>query len=402
MKEHFNHPVDLYFEENLISQEGKPSPKIWNSITGELDYRYNREKLVNRRNHLILAATLTGILVFFNFGLKDYSGAGGKTHVSSPAISKKQTNIPVRPVPVTKDIYPLKARLNLSFNPTFHEFSFVHTGGLKFISFHQTEIKYSTALPDAPLTESRSLVKIETKQKHRISIEPFFIKEFAGYNFADNDVSGVNGKEIEQRERTMFSSSLGFYINYPVNRHWVIQSGLVFSSSESNIDSFATYAKKTDNGTVQFKLNTVSGYSYLNSPAPGVPAVGDSVQTSGTYSYVNYISIPLIVSYRIPMKRFSALIGAGTTFNVLSSAMVETDIDDARYSKHESRIPLNGLRKTNFGLIVKAEFSYQFRNHWSINLLSSFKNTLGPINLNSAVSAYPYNIGVGLGMTYQF
>jgi hypothetical protein len=102
------------------------------------------------------------------------------------------------------------------------------------------------------------------------------------------------------------------------------------------------------------------------------------------------------------MKRFSALIGAGCTFNVLSSAVVETDIYDANFSKHEAWIPLNGLKKTNFGVIVKAEFSYQVEKQWSINLMSSFKNTLGPINLNSAISAYPYNFGVGLGVAYQF
>jgi hypothetical protein len=35
--------------------------------------------------------------------------------------------------------------------------------------------------------------------------------------------------------------------------------------------------------------------------------------------------------------------------------------------------------------------------------MPSFKNTLGPINTNnSSLSAYPYNFGIGAGITYLF
>ena len=407
MEEHYNNRVDRFFQENLPFHESDPSRKVWNNIANELDKVYKRENLHRRKNRFILGLSLTVIFVFLHFALTDYSRIAGKTQnplrlnseASTGLLPVKLENPPVYPERNVPDVVPGREKINLPelqksglVANTLKDYAIPHA-----LPWNETQ-NIKTPI-ESGQTENHSLIKIRPGEKGRISVEPFYIKEFAGYNFADND---VDGEEIEKRERTMFSATLGFFINYSLNRHWLLQSGLAYSWSSSNIDSFATYAKRGDNGTVQFRLNTVSGYSYLNSPSSAPPEIGDSVHTNGTHSHLRYISIPLIVSYRIPMKRFSAIVGAGATFNVLSSAVVETDIYDANFSKHEAWIPLNGLKKTNFGLIVKAELSYQVEKRWSINLMSSFKNTLGPINLNSSISAYPYNFGVGLGMAYQF
>jgi Outer membrane protein beta-barrel domain len=408
MEEHYNHPVDRYFQENLSFHESDPSRKVWNNIANQLDNVNNREELRRSRSRFALSLALTGIFVFLNFALKDYSRMAAKTQnlpqqntiASTGFVPVRQVNLPtISESIVQNDIDP--DRQNINF-PAVQKPGLIADARKDFLiplTLHGTENPDNKLSAGSGPTENNSLIKVQPGKKGGISLEPFYIKEFAGYNFADND---IEGEEIEKRERTMFSATVGFFVNYSLNRHWLLQTGLAYSWSASNIDSFATYAKKGDNGAIQYKLNTVSGYSYLNSPSPASPMVGDSVHTNGTHSHLRYISIPLIVSYRIPMKRFSALIGAGATFNVLSSAVVETDIYHESFSKHEAWLPLNGLKKTNFGVIVKAEIAYQVKKQWSINLMSSFKNTLGPINLNSAVSAYPYNFGVGLGVNYQF
>lgn len=407
MEEHNNHPADRYFQENLSFHESDPSRKVWNNIANELDRTYKQDKLKRSLNRFILTAGLTGIFVFLNFALTDYSRMAGKTQNLHPSNSaagsvvnpSKLGKFSPDSARITREDNPVRQKTDLPQLQKTELGAYAHEDNVMPLSLNWKEIQTNKLSTESGLTESNSLIKLQPGKSSRISVEPFFLKEFAGYNFADND---IDGEEIEKRERTMFSATVGVLVNYSLSRHWLLQTGLAYSLSESNIDSFATYAKKGDNGNIEFRLNTVSGYSFLNSPSSATPEIGDSVHTNGTHSHLKYISIPLIVSYRIPMKRFSALIGAGATFNVLSSAVVETDIYDANFSKHEAWIPLNGLKKTNFGVIVKAEFSYQIEKRWNINLLSSFKNTLGPINLNSAISAYPYNFGVGLGVTYQF
>jgi hypothetical protein len=103
------------------------------------------------------------------------------------------------------------------------------------------------------------------------------------------------------------------------------------------------------------------------------------------------------------MHRFTLLAGAGMTFNVLTQATIETDIYGANYRQNESEIPLNGLKKINLGLLLKAEIQYRLTSNIAVSLIPSFKNTLGPINMNSSsLSAYPYNFGIGAGIVYLF
>jgi Outer membrane protein beta-barrel domain len=411
MEENFNHPVDRLFQEAFSYNETEPAGKVWNKIAGELDKADDRLKLRLAKKRFSLMLTFTGILLLLNFALYDYSGLVGKTErplsmtpVAGPEfISNRTGNPPAKTLTDAKNTDPdqeMKA-YSLSVLKSEVETPSLNPGLINF-PFPKNEDQMFRPGITTENTGNRSLIKIQTRPGHRLSVEPFFLREFAGYNFSDNDVMGNNGRKIEQRERNMFSASGGFYLNYAFSPRWVLQTGLVYSGSESNIDSSSTYAKRSEDGMIRFKFNTISGYSYLHSPSSMAPAIGDSIRTSGTSSDLRYFSIPLIISYRIPVKRFSALIGVGSTFNILNSAVLETDIYDANLAKHEDDIPLKGLKKINFGMIVKAELSYQVKKQWSVNLMSSFKNTLGPINLNSAISAYPYNIGIGLGLTHQF
>jgi opacity protein-like surface antigen len=131
--------------------------------------------------------------------------------------------------------------------------------------------------------------------------------------------------------------------------------------------------------------------------------VGDSIGTAKTHSELHYLTVPLIVSYRIPVHRFTFLAGAGMTFNFLTKATLETDIYGVNYKQNESEIPIRGLKKMNTGLLLKAEVQYQLNSKISVSLIPSFKNTLGPINMNSSsLSAYPYNFGIGAGIVFSF
>jgi len=51
---------------------------------------------------------------------------------------------------------------------------------------------------------------------------------------------------------------------------------------------------------------------------------------------------------------------------------------------------------------VKLDLEYQINSNLGVNIIPCFKNTLSPINLQSAITAYPYNFGIGAGITYRF
>ena len=398
-KDPFHHPVDQWLLEKLRDFRSSPSKLIWDSIEKQLDLEDLAINKKEQRVRVLAAIGIISVLMFFYSVMGDYKliqhegireGMIGSQKIQNPVPQKLISN----PKSSTDRIMEMK---------TF--------------SFPADEVRL-IRIPTLPLKTQLPLLEIEYKQadiqdpvtvitqkqpfRSRLSIEPYFSKEFAGYNFEDNDLTGANGKQIEEQERTVFSASWGFYLNYKINRHWVLQTGAGYSWSKSMIDSSTTYAVKIENGNVQFKMNTVSGYGYIFSPSTTSPSVGDSLLTARTYCRLQYISIPAILSYVIGMKKFTLMMGAGGTCNFLANADLETDVYGSTYEKYESNIPIKGLKKVNFGMIVKTDLSYAITRDWGINLISSFKNTLGPININSALSAYPYNFGVGLGMTYHF
>jgi hypothetical protein len=255
--------------------------------------------------------------------------------------------------------------------------------------------------------QTNDLKKIAASQNlpflSRFSVAVYFSQEFAGYNLSDNnDSTGANGKEIEKKERSVFSASGGVFLNYRLKKRWVIQSGLSYSWSNSILDPSESYAVKNNNGNIQFRVNTISGYGYLPPSSQPAPNVGDSVLTDKVYSNLHYLTVPLIASYRINLRRLGLLAGVGVTFNFLTDATVETKILGSPFDQHESMVTMNGLKKINYGILLKAELQYNINSNWGISLIPCFKNALSPINIHSALSTYPYNFGIGLGISHRF
>ena len=251
-----------------------------------------------------------------------------------------------------------------------------------------------------------SIKKVTNSQRanrlDRFSFTGYFSPEFTGFKLSDNDADAADGREIKKRERHFFSASGGILINYRLNRRWNIQSGLSYSWSSSIIDPSKSYAVNDNYGNVHYRINTISGYGYLPSSSSVAPNVGDSVLTDKAHSRLHYLTIPMIVSYGFKLHRFTLLAGAGVTFNILARATVESKIHVSSNNQNESIVTLYGLKKINYGILLKTELQYQFDSNWWINLIPSFNNALGPINIHSAFSTYPYNFGIGLGISHRF
>jgi hypothetical protein len=236
----------------------------------------------------------------------------------------------------------------------------------------------------------------------RWSVTGYFSKEFAGYNLSDHDSTGANGREIDKKERSVFSASAGIFFGYKLKGNWVIQSGLGYSWSNSIANPTTSYAVKDNNGNIRFQINTVSGYGYLPASTSGTTQVGDSVLTDKSHTSLRYLSMPLMVSREFQLKRLRFLAGVGVTASLLTSATLTSKIQGPAYTQQESVVRMYGLEKLNYGVALKTEMQYPLFPGWWIDLMVSFKNTLSPINLHSTLSTYPYNLGIGLGISHSF
>ncbi len=413
MDEHVEYNIDNFFRDSLLDARHDPSEAVWNKIEHELDdddkkiiYIKNFRKTVVVASFLII---LIGLSLFIEIHVRQIK--------SSVVTSSSTRGLP-------KEIKSVQAPGNIKIGNKTSKFNnpailtkdnhflpvFAGHTGIYLTPTHMDELKLPLLHSDLKITLPRSVAETNDRsvikyqqQKFidRISVTPYFSKEFAGYNFTDEDSTSPGGKEIEQRERNIFSASLGVYINYKLNKRWVLQTGLSYSWSSSNIDSSICYAVNDNYGHVQFKLNTISGYGYLQPSSALQPNVGDSVLAGKAYSQLHYLTIPLLLSYNIPFKRFSLLVGAGVSFNLLTSAGIETKTYGLGYPEKEYAVNMMGLKKTNYGILVKADLQYHINSSIGIDIIPSFRNTLSPINLKTAVTAYPYNFGIGIGLTYR-
>ena len=238
------------------------------------------------------------------------------------------------------------------------------------------------------------------KQSTSWSVTPYFSQELAGYSLADHDGPSVNGHETEKKERNVFSASAGIYLNYQLRSQWIIQSGINYAWSRSILSPGPSFAVKNDAGNVQYKVSTTTGYGYFPHAGTTTISVGDSAMTDKVYSKLAYIGIPLTFNRAFYFGRIKLVAGGGASFNILTGSTIETRISETT-EKTTSTETMHGLRKTNYGLIVKAEIHYAINPNCDLAVFPAFKSVLSPINMQTPQSVSPYNFGLGLGMTFR-
>jgi len=426
-----NNQVDKIFRDGLHFHKDQPSKVLWTKIRTNLDKDDRLVYLNRKRRSLLIISGL--LLIMMGLGVIYTRTTHIHSHYAQEEKVKPSFKKPIDPSTgiqeliskphannqlliiknakqdnnsLTRYRIPLPgnlpdSELNSSSDKTGYSQNFktIQTPETKFDIIQSDRINF---IPQRISSED-ILIKHDSKSSlNKLSITAFFSQEFAGYNLSDDDATAADGREIEKRERNAFSASMGVYLNYRINRKWVIQSGLSYSWSTSNIDSAKSFAVLDNSGNVQFKMNTITGYGYLQYP-PTIPtSVGDSVLTGKAFSRIHYLTLPVLISYRFPFKRFSLLVGAGVSFNLLTSATLETKIYGPNLRELETVIPIKGVRSFNYGIILKADLEYHINNRLGVNIIPSFKNSISPINIHSALSAYPYNFGIGAGISYHF
>lgn len=416
--------IDDLFRDSLHTREKPPSPGVWDRIEGELDKD-------RRRNLFIWWLSSAGCLMFLLIGGFWYARSPDRnTAISTRRLSDRRllapppqpfaagVALPHLLVPadlllVPADLLPAPA------NPLRHRPATPDTSPplsptteandnrrCSAAAFSLTP-HFNESIGDSRFTMSITVRPVDhpsiihrTPVRNRFDFTAYFSQELAGYSLADHDSTGPHGREIEEQEGTSFSTTAGIMGSLWLKGNWVIQSGLAYSRSISNSNPLAVVAVKTNNGTIAYRINTVTGYGFL---APNAGAnVGDTAMTGKITSHLEYISIPLMISRAWTVKRFDFLAGGGFTTNWLTRSTLSTSVAGPAGDITAKEVFQYGLRKVNYSLIVKGECRYRLTRAYAVSLMTTFKNSVGPVNVHTSWSTYPYNLGVGLGLTRSF
>lgn len=457
--------LDEFFRDSLESFNETPQVKVWDQVKAQLDaddaVKYKRKFIVVKKIAMtpcvilfLLGIYQLGVITFGNSGRTQSNNASiesnpnpaemhfGKT--PDPNISKIELQNLGRLSPAFKAVVESKIKLSKdtennmienietqyshivfdfkSFNqsPVFSEIkpARIDPPGISKLNTELLIIPDSNVDRSAKNSPADNTIQINTF-KPSFSLTAFASPVWAGYNLQDNLSDNINTQstiqnslqanmqqdsksKIEQRETPELSFNAGVTGNYRFGRHWGVQSGLIFNSSYVAITPQRIYATGDANGDIAYKIVTSSGYGFVKPGFSNSPAIGDSVLTTTVQHNLQYISIPVLATYHIALKKFEILSGLGVSASILTSSSIQTELEKGRNSETVFISRLQGTKGIFLSLIASTEIKYPVTNKWSLALIPTFSYAITPVTQNSVVRTYPYNVSVGIGMNYKF
>ncbi len=252
----------------------------------------------------------------------------------------------------------------------------------------------------------KSPVRIKSLFKPHFSFSPYIAADFTGDQI-DNDEQHRDPDrrderhEIEDRENTQLSFSAGALVRYQFSKRLSLKSGLVYSNTAIHAGPGTLYAALDNNQSTSYKYVSSLGYAYVKPSFDQSPAIGDSIRCEQVEQHASYLSIPLMAGYTINAgKKLTIMPGIGFTTNLLLSSKAQAELHKDNEQSKVTIKNMQGLAPVYFSFVTDVELHYQLNNNFSLMLLPSFKHAIVPNTSNHVVKTYPYNFGIGIGLTY--
>ena len=233
----------------------------------------------------------------------------------------------------------------------------------------------------------------------RFNATVFFSPDIVSYNIkSDQPQFEEDAKnEIRKDEKSQFANSFGVLAGYKINRNWIIQSGVMISNRVTGIDSKTIYARPDRNGNVNFRLSCFTGPSYIPLKSGIHPAPGDSTIVSAKNA-LRYISIPIVLQYRITKGRLSISPGAGIGANFLLINKIESIINTAN-GYQASVTNTGGLRSAYFNSFLTLNAAYKIGNRIAFSFTPVAQVGLSSITQDGPVKTMLNSFGFEAGMS---
>ena len=252
-------------------------------------------------------------------------------------------------------------------------------------------------------TANNSVAKNKNKKDtkpSRFYITPFFSPDIAWYRLHDDKVVNQqdNASELEKEEKHEFSSTYGALVDYKINKHWGLQSGITLSNTNITVEPKTIYAQQDNTGNVKYRINTSSGYGYVLPSFSSNPIVGDSLYAFTSTHSLQYSGIPLAVTYNVTKSKFKFNALAGLSANILTKAKLETTVEKGFNNAAETVNNLKGLRKMYFSGLAGVGVDYKLTKKTAMTFAPTMRFAVNSINKDATVKSYPMSFGFVAGL----
>ncbi|HLO79973.1 MAG TPA: outer membrane beta-barrel protein [Chitinophagaceae bacterium] len=262
--------------------------------------------------------------------------------------------------------------------------------------------KSSGLVSNTPSSAIPSAIPVLNKRTASVDLPRFALTPVIAGQFGSNRIKADNsypnaGKvksEIDRTESQPSRIAGGLLADLRIAKNMTIQSGLVFTSRQIEIEPKYIKAERNADGKVRYKFDCSAGTYYLKKSTYARP--GDSALTKFSTNELNYINIPLSLTYHFGGKKIHLFATAGAGLNILTNQYLETGLHNYNYDEDQS-IATN-LKSNYFNGMIGAGIDWRAFKKVSFIFSPQYQFGLTPMNENMPVKAYPRTFNMQMGM----
>ena len=274
-----------------------------------------------------------------------------------------------------------------------------------------TEIAKPFVSPVYTLLQSSQVISksatVQTRRKSRFAVSFFFAPDITTRNLEQDLGSTALDERKEEMLKTEKNGKLDFTfggrIEYQLNKHVSLLSGISFSTNTIDIAKKTVYARydKRD-GALKYRFNMSSGYSFFRPKKIPPPMVlGDSTEVASSSSILHYINIPFAVKYSLPSGRFNFFMQAGITAKFITKQSVSAEYAYNGEKEKSTSTVIYGLKTNYFNGVVGLGADYAVNQRLAIIVSPTFNFATSSINRDAPVKAYPNTLSIATGIRLQ-
>ncbi len=222
--------------------------------------------------------------------------------------------------------------------------------------------------------------------------------EQVGYRLDSDDQTAISNIKHSEVHEPSFSG--GILATRYFNKHWGVQTGLIYSYTAIGISPQKIYAFQDPVGDIAYKYVTSSGYTYIKPSFGPPPTFGDSLIAESKHT-LQSLHIPVMAIYKLGKNKLIVSPAAGIDAGFITSARAEVELTDA--SNHERAIinKLTGTRKIYWSAAASVDIQYKLTKKTSLSLQPVYRHALSPITENNVVETFPRSLGLRVGLAIK-
>lgn len=291
---------------------------------------------------------------------------------------------------------------------------YIHTTNASIVS---KNIDLSIREIQIPTSASPSslLPTAETAKAGKSKVRPFSVTlnrgKFTGSVYYSQNLISTNMQtnnpdfrednylQIKSHEKMHAEDVVGLSLVTDMGKRIGIETGVSLHTFITDINAKPLVARKDNNGRVNYRISSSSGYAYYAVKNRPTPPLADSIRTISSTSTVKYISVPIGLQYHLYAgKKLSISPAIALSASFLTKGKITT----IQSLEHTYSSDIEGLKPYYFDGTFRLNICYYLSKRLGINLVPSSGFALSDVTETKPVITRRNTVGIAAALSFSF